>query len=129
MNKPWIGVDLDGTLAEYHGWNPEDSIGKPIPVMVARIKNWLSLGIEVRIMTARAWSDGSTRMERELINTKAEIEAWCEKHLGIVLPITCKKDYSMIQLWDDRAVAVEPNTGRRLGGYRGYDVGYPDSNN
>ncbi len=119
--KGWIGVDLDGTLATYHGWG--DGIGKPIKPMVDRIKHWLSLGIEVRIMTARAYSDGTTRMEHQLAETKTEIETWCLKHIGVKLPITCQKDYNMIQLWDDRAVAIEPNTGRRLGGYEGYDVG------
>ena len=32
----WIGVDLDGTLAEYHGWNG-GAIGEPVPAMLARV--------------------------------------------------------------------------------------------
>lgn len=44
-------MDLDGTLAEYHGWN--GGIGKPIPGMVRRVKAWLAEGLEVRIFTAR----------------------------------------------------------------------------
>jgi hypothetical protein len=34
----WVGVDLDGTLAEYHGFKGPEHIGKPIPKMVARVK-------------------------------------------------------------------------------------------
>lgn len=49
----WVGVDLDGTLAEYHGWD-DGRIGRPIEVMVRRIKLWLERGREVKIMTARA---------------------------------------------------------------------------
>ena len=54
--RGWIGVDLDGTLAEYHGWN--GSIGKPIAPMVDRVKRWLAEGVEVRIMTARVSNRG-----------------------------------------------------------------------
>ncbi len=46
---------------------------------------------------------------------KELLEEWCEKHLGKVVPITCKKDFHMWKLYDDRAVQVEPNTGRILG--------------
>jgi hypothetical protein len=38
---------------------------------------------------------------------------WCEEHIGVRLPITCTKDYGMVELWDDRAVQVIPNTGDR----------------
>ncbi len=44
QKKGWIGVDLDGTLAEYHGWVSPDNIGKPIPQMVARVKNLIAEG-------------------------------------------------------------------------------------
>jgi hypothetical protein len=103
----WIGVDLDGTLANYAGWVGEDHIGEPVPVMVERVKQWLAQGVEVRIMTARVCvdSDGSVA---------DTIKAWCRRHIGQELVVTCRKDFGMIELWDDRAVAVEPNTGRRL---------------
>lgn len=29
MGQGWIGVDLDGTLAEYHGWKGAEHIGQP----------------------------------------------------------------------------------------------------
>ena len=47
--RGWIGVDLDGTLAEYHGWKGSEHIGSPLPAMLARVKTWLEQGIEVRV--------------------------------------------------------------------------------
>ena len=102
--RGWIGVDLDGTLAHYDNWVSPDHIGEPIPAMVERVKGWLGEGIEVRIMTARAWE-----APQEIIST---IQDWAETHIGHRLPVTCTKDYGMIQLWDDRAVQVIPNTGQ-----------------
>lgn len=105
----WIGVDLDGTLAEYDTWRGVSHIGKPIPKMVDRVKRWLSQGIEVRIFTARVFGE-----DRAVVI--APIKAWCLEHIGQELPITCTKDYGMVELWDDRAVQVVPNTGERVGG-------------
>lgn len=102
----WIGVDLDGTLAEYGGWQGPDSIGKPIPLMLGRVKEWLKRGEEVRIFTARA----------SLPAQVEPVERWCKKHIGVVLPVTCMKDSGMIELWDDRAIQVIPNTGERVDG-------------
>ncbi len=44
------------------------------------------------------------------------IQAWCQKNIGVVLPVTNEKDYQMITLYDDRCVSLESNTGRILGG-------------
>lgn len=106
----WIGVDLDGTLAHYADWAANcDHIGEPVPAMLARVRAWLAKGQEVKIFTARASASG-----KDLEEQVALIEAWCIKHIGQVLPITCVKDFGMIELWDDRAVSVEMNTGREL---------------
>jgi len=112
----WIGVDLDRTLAHYDTWKGEHHIGEPIQPMVDRIKEWLSKGFEVRIFTARV-DVGITGVEnseryRDIENVKRHIREWCVKHLGFTLPITNTKDYGMLELWDDRAVHVEPNTGK-----------------
>jgi len=112
----WIGVDLDGTLAEYHGWGGPENIGKPIVRMVTRVKNWLEDGKDVRIFTARIWNGepGHSPDEekwRDVEEVKSYIRAWCKEHIGQELPITNVKDYGMIELWDDRAVQVDMNTG------------------
>lgn len=108
----WVGVDLDGTLAEYGGWKGEGHIGAPVPAMLDRVKRWLEQGVEVRIFTARV----SGRDEQEIAYSKASIEKWCMEHLGKALPVTCAKDYACVAIFDDRAVAIEKNTGRILGG-------------
>ena len=114
----WIGVDLDGTLAEYDGWHGENHIGKPVPLMVERVKQWIAEGKDVRIFTARAYSPVEVGLFHNEPMTKREaikvIEKWCKEHIGVVLPIVCTKDYGMIELWDDRCVQVIPNTGIAL---------------
>lgn len=107
--RGWIAVDLDGTLAEYHGWKGVDHVGDPIPAMVERVKAWLSEGKEVRIFTARVWGGGD---QRDAEAARAAIYSWCERHIGVRLDVTNVKDWNMVELWDDRAVRVETNTGR-----------------
>lgn len=110
----WIGVDLDGTLVLYGDWKGPEHVGEPVPLMLERVKRWIDSGVEVRIFTARVcqWKDGNKDVDK----VRAAIDAWCLKHVGTVLPITCEKDYQMVELWDDRAVQVEKNTGRRVDG-------------
>ena len=108
----WIGVDLDGTLAQYQGWQGIASIGEPVPLMVERVKAWIAEGMDVRIFTARV-GPGS-RLAGELGDTVRAIEKWCELHIGKVLPVTCTKDFGMLELWDDRAIQVIPNTGEAI---------------
>lgn len=105
----WIGVDLDGTLAEYGGWKGPGHIGAPIPAMLKRVREWVAADREVRIFTARV--SGPDPDE-----ARGHIEAWLLEHIGHTLPITNVKDYGMVALWDDRAVQVEINTGRRVDG-------------
>lgn len=97
----WIGVDLDGTLAHYEGWKGPEEIGAPIPPMLKRVLMWLSEGKEVRIFTARA----------SVPSQIPPIQKWCKEHLGVELPITNIKDFGMIELWDDRCIRVQANTG------------------
>ena len=119
--RGWIGVDLDGTLAEYNGWINEAHIGKPVPLMAERVKQWLSEGRDVRIFTARAdggtvaieMGDNAGEAFRDVARIIGIIQDWTEKHFGVRLQVTNRKDYGMIELWDDRAVQVIPNTGRR----------------
>ena len=109
----WIGVDLDGTLAHYDHWRGIEHIGEPIPAMVARVKQWLADGVEVRIFTARV--GGGYPYSSDVNRAYDAIRDWCIEHLGESLPITCEKDLKMFQLWDDRCVCVERNTGKILG--------------
>jgi hypothetical protein len=104
----WIAVDLDGTLAHYDEWRGVEHIGEPVGAMLFRVRKWLADGREVRIFTARvSGPDGEI--------ARAHIEAWCEEHIGQRIPVTNVKDYAMTELYDDRAVQVEANTGRLIG--------------
>jgi len=113
VNEGWIGVDLDGTLAEHTHWKGNDHIGKPIEPMVRKVKDLIKQGFNVRIFTARVSESTSPR---ELSKIRTKIMLWCKENLGTYLQITDKKDFEMICLYDDRAIAVESNTGKILGG-------------
>lgn len=102
--KPWIGVDLDGTLAGYAKYDGAN-IGEPIPRMVDRVVRWLAEGQKVKIFTARVAHDEDGEHQKA-------IEKWCRKHIGQKLEVTCIKDFGMKELWDDRAIQVQKNTGR-----------------
>lgn len=99
--NPWIGVDLDGTLAKYDGYKGPHDIGEPIPEMVERIKKWLAEGRTVKIFTARACIPSHIPPVQEYIL----------KHIGVPLEVTNVKDYAMAEIWDDRAVRVQFNKG------------------
>jgi len=121
MVKGWIGVDLDGTMFTYHKWVGWNVFGEPIEPMLARIRQWLAEGKEVRVVTARVSVDlaatqrcyvtGQSFTGHQMV---AAIRDLCVKHVGQALPVTCVKDVGMIELWDDRAVQVVPNTGRTV---------------
>jgi len=119
LSNGWIGVDLDGTLAVYPGtFGVPHGIGEPVPLMLERVKRWVKQGKDVRIFTARA-AGPFTDMFGKAVSEDyilGEVRDWCQKYIGQVLPITCRKDYNMIELWDDRAVQVIPNKGVRADG-------------
>lgn len=97
----YIACDLDGTLAYYQGWQGPNHIGDPIPAMEKRVHAWLAEGWEVRICTARACQ----------IEQIPVVQKWLKTHGFPELRVVNYKDYGMVQLWDDRAVQVIPNTG------------------
>lgn len=114
----WIGVDLDGTLAEFHEesyfrkYGPE-TIGKPIPKMVKRIKFWIEGGIKVKIFTARVAELTACYLESTVELMEDAVHVWLIKNLGFDLEVTNEKDCFMIELWDDiDLVQVERNTGK-----------------
>lgn len=136
--NPWIGVDLDGTLARYPENDrglPWNVFGTPVKAMVDRIKGWLEENKDVRIVTARVFpfvcgnpvwhhehDPALGYVNRCMITGEAftinemciAIQEYTQRHVGARLPVTCAKDYQMVQLWDDRAVQVVPNQGRTL---------------
>lgn len=119
MIEPWIGVDLDGTLAVHYcpEAGPYDPlrIGDPIPEMVDRVKMWIAQGRIVKVFTARVGKqDGSPSFPASLeaiTRIERAIRSWTATHIGTALDVTCAKDYGMVELWDDRAVRVLVNLG------------------
>lgn len=99
---PWYGVDLDGTLAQSEGLKSLDTVGKPIPLMMERVKLWIAQGHKVKIMTARACDPKQIPI----------VEKWLAKQGLPPLEVTNQKDYDMVELWDDRCIQVLPDTGK-----------------
>jgi len=113
IDKSWIGVDLDRTLAYYDGWklDPETGLGRigaPIEPMRYRVRKWLEAGETVKIFTARVSSD---RAPEERARMVAAIERWCQTYLGAILEVTAEKNFHMKALYDDLAWHVTPNQG------------------
>jgi hypothetical protein len=93
----WIGVDLDGTLAEYNDWIGIEHIGKAIPPMMERVKGWIAEGKKVKIFTARVTAG------HEAIRC---IHEWLANQGLPELEVTNIKDFDMLELWDDHCVSV-----------------------
>lgn len=102
QESPWIGVDLDGTLAKATRWQGMAHIGPPVPLMVRRVQEWTKRGLTVKILTARAPHPEAV----------AAIRKWLVAHGMPELEVTDRKDFGMVELWDDRAIQVVRNTGK-----------------
>jgi 5-methylcytosine-specific restriction endonuclease McrA len=122
LKRHWIGVDFDGCLQErlLDKHYADDELGNPVQLMRERVLLWRKLAMDVRLFTARA-SDhpcqGRTQADQDrYLAIQIEIlESWCLKYLGEKLPITCEKDNCAYEIWDDRSVSIERNTGKVLG--------------
>lgn len=114
--EEWVGFDLDGTLAKYDGWKGVEHIGAPVPAMEVLAYALHKFGRKIKILTARVapreGDDGSSADK-----ARKYVQEWCSDHLGFVPEVTHLKDASMVALFDDRACAVEQNTGKILGGW------------
>jgi len=93
------GVDFDGTLAR-DDIRSVDGLPAPVMPMVEMVRKWLAVGDDVVIFTARGW--------------QKEVEDFCVRYFGKKLVVTNIKMRGMNAWYDDRAIAVEPNTGKIL---------------
>jgi hypothetical protein len=107
----YIAVDLDRTLAHEDGFTDLLTIGTPIPEMVAKVKRAMEEGYEIRIFTARV-SHPDSQLTQQIT---VAIQDWCYQNLGVRFMVTNCKDFNMLEIWDDRCVQVEPNTGEFVG--------------
>lgn len=111
MGKGYYAFDLDGTLAKYDGWRGVEHIGEPVPAMVQELRALVATGCEVRVITARM---ASAQSPPDRAAFRRAWDRWCEQHLGLIIAAQAEKCMRMIALYDDRAIAVEKNTGRLL---------------
>lgn len=105
-----IACDFDGTLAYYDRWRGAMHFGAPIPAMIKKIQQHIRNGDIVEIFTARIQGDENHTSE-EVIEG---IKQWCERHIGQRLEVTNIKKTYFDLFYDDRAVQVLKNTGRRV---------------
>jgi hypothetical protein len=92
----WVGVDLDGTLAEplWTPENPTSEIGDPIPESIEKVHELVRAGYKIIIHTSRPWTDYQI------------IEQWLT-HYGIPYKeIQCGKPLYAAYI-DDRAIHSE----------------------
>lgn len=110
--EPWIGVDLDGTLAEYHGWKGPENIGAPIQPILERVKRILAEGEvidnrlvrKVKIFTSRA----------SIPSQVPPVQKWLREQGLNGVEITCIKDIGCVLVLDDRCEYIVSNTGMTL---------------
>jgi hypothetical protein len=120
MERYAIAVDLDGTLAEYHGWKGIDHIGSPIPAMVEKVHKAASAGHQIYIFTARLADESKV----DKTSIEKYIWQWLKIHNIPCNGITCIKHKFFKEFWDDRAKGVVPNTGEFLHESLGCDPAY-----
>jgi len=102
----WVGVELDGTLAQIDPLGASrEVIGDAISKMRMRVQQWIMVGMDVRLFTARA-------ADRKNIPA---LKAWLKENYLEGMKITCEKDFAMSQFWDDVGVHVISNTGEVTG--------------
>ena len=73
QDGPWIGVDLDGTLAKHDLWVSKFHVGKPVPQMMKRVKMWIDRGIRVKINDDGKVHVGGGNAEPTLASLKAQV--------------------------------------------------------
>lgn len=105
--RQMIGVDLDGTMIKWDGWQGPEYLGAPLLPMIDRVRDLIRQGHDVWIYTARYG------YPKDRSRTKEVLEGWSQIYFGKCLPITSDKAGFDI-MFDDRAIQMVPNTGRTL---------------
>jgi len=106
--RKFIGVNFDGTLARDDGnYKGRSSLGEPIPVVLARVKDRIAQGDVVVLFTSRLADP--TREDHGTV--LAALHRWTETHVGERLFCTATKFPYLSEIWDWRAVFIPKNAG------------------
>ena len=78
--KGTVSIDLDGVLAEYHGWksNSRNPIGPPLPGAIDFLRR-VAEDYRVVIHTTRPWQVGSNEYAEGVQCVKTWIETYCSE--------------------------------------------------
>ncbi len=108
-----VCLDLDGVLAEYHGWEGPDHIGQPLPGALKFAKNIAKLA-DIVIFTGRCSEEPG---DRDVIQStspgqmRIKVIAWLEKHGFPFVDVYIGQGKPRVHAFiDDRAVACSPQT-------------------
>jgi hypothetical protein len=104
VNKPIAVFDLDGVLAEYHGYG-DGAIGKPLELGVNLAKRLHSEGFKIVVQTCRTnYSDNYESRVKE----KMKVLQWLYTFLPFAELCEDGKAQGHVYL-DDRGVHISPN--------------------
>lgn len=114
-----IALDIDKTLAFKEIGSPPNGgpIGEAVPNMIKNIYKWLEKGYKISIWSARvARFDkfGKRKMTSEINRQRKLIQAFLKESGLPEFDITAEKYGYFTHFVDDKAVAVELNTGNIL---------------
>lgn len=106
-----VCLDLDGVLAEYHGWEGADHIGQPLPGALKFAKSVAKLA-DIVIFTGRCSEEPG---DRDVIQStspgqmRIKVIAWLEKHGFPFADVYIGQGKPRVHAFiDDRAVACSP---------------------
>lgn len=98
---PTIGIDLDGTIAQYDGWRGHTSIGPLLPGAIEFLHELKRRGYQLVLFSARACDiEGRRAIAAYLIENKI---------MELFEGITHEKLYKFAAFVDDRAIAFKGN--------------------
>jgi hypothetical protein len=106
MKRVHIALDFDKTLARHESAWGISRVGEPIPLMVAKVKEWVAKGYKITIFTARLSHDLSQNKIQEGL-----IKGFLAKNGLPDFDVTAMKLSSFTHIIDDRGYHVFPNTG------------------
>jgi hypothetical protein len=110
--KMRVAMDLDGVLAEYHGWDGADQIGQPLPGALEFAKKVAKLA-DIVIFTGRCSEEPGADSEfMQTMNAgqmRVRVIDWLEKHGFPFVDVYVGQGKPRVNaIIDDRAVACQP---------------------